>query len=317
MRKSKKDLNAYENDMVNISNKEQEILESYKEDFIEYNEKVVYDDDEFDYKEEVEETEEVVVEKPKKTSKKVKEEILIIEDEEEPSVAVEENTEEVQEKIIETEEEMTEEYSDEEEKEEYIKEKKTPNYKKIINIFFSIIVAILIMIAIDVISVGRYNRGPYFAIQTKEYSDGGTKEYLGLGYKVIDYNQTNGRQDKAIGSYSLKYNTEAYEVKDLDLAIEFTADEEYAYKKYYKQYLRIESKLVSMDFEKNTITFGYIDEGGKYTLKMTCNMASEKEELVNIDVEEKVYVTGTVTSYQFETDKTPGKLILSDCFASK
>lgn len=290
MRKSKKDLNAYENDMVNISNKEQEILESYKEDFIEYNEKVVYDDDEFDYKEEVEETEEV---------------------------AVEENTEEVQEKIIETEEEMTEEYSDEAEKEEYIKEKKTPNYKKIINICFSIILAILIMIAIDVISVGRYNRGPYFAIQTKEYSDGGTKEYLGLGYKVIDYNQTDGRQDKAIGSYSLKYNTEAYEVKDLDLAIEFTADEEYAYKKYYKQYLKIESKLESMDFDKNTITFGYIDEGGKYTLKMTCNMASEKEKLVNIDVEEKVYVTGTITSYQFETDKTPGKLILSDCFASK
>ena len=72
-----------------------------------------------------------------------------------------------------------------------------------------------------------------------------------------------------------------------------------------------------MDFDNNSITFGYIDEGGKYTLKMACNMASETEELVNIDVEEKVYVRGTVTSYEFETDKTSGKLILSDCFATK
>ena len=38
MRKTKKDLNAYENDMINISNKEKEILESYNEDYIEYNE---------------------------------------------------------------------------------------------------------------------------------------------------------------------------------------------------------------------------------------------------------------------------------------
>ena len=43
MRKKKKDLNAYEDEMINISNKEQEILESYNEDFIEYNEKVNYD----------------------------------------------------------------------------------------------------------------------------------------------------------------------------------------------------------------------------------------------------------------------------------
>ena len=70
MRKNKKDLNAYENDMVNISNKEQEILESYNEDFIEYDEKVNYDDEEFDYKEEVIEEEKVVVEKQRKSPSK-------------------------------------------------------------------------------------------------------------------------------------------------------------------------------------------------------------------------------------------------------
>ena len=324
MRKSKKDLNAYENDMINISNKEQEILESYNEDFIEYDEKVNYDDEEFDYKEEVVEEEKVVVEKPKKTSKKVKEEVIIIEDEEEPTI------EETKEVALETVEEAAEadeaeeeidvetSYEENEESEEVeVKTKKTPNYKKIINICFAIIMAILIMIAVDVISVGRYNRGPYFAIQTKEYDDGGTKEYVGFGYKVIEYNQIGGRQGKEIGPFSLQYNTEAIETKDLDLAIEFTADEEAAYKKYYKQYLKVESKLQSMDFDNNTIVFGYIDEGGKYTLKMTCKMASETEELVNIDVDQKVVVTGTVTNYEFKTDKSSGELELSGCFATK
>ena len=308
MRKTKKDLNAYENDMINISNKEKEILESYNEDYIEYNEKVNYDDEEFDYKDEVEEVEEII--EPKKSAKEVKEEVVVIEDEEEP--IVEEKT-----KVVLETSEDEEETTYEEPEEVEVKEKKTPNYKKIINICFAIIMAILIMVAIDVISVGRYNRGPYFAVQTKEYDDGGTKEYVGLGYKVIDYNQMNGRQDKVIGSFSLEYNTDVLEVKDIDLAIEFTANEEKAYRNYYKNFVRIESKLKSMDFDNNTIVFGYVDEGGKYSLEMTCNMASEKEELVNIDVDQEVYVTGTITNYKFKTDKTTGKLILSDCFATK
>ena len=320
MRKNKKDLNAYQNDMVNISNKEQEILESYNEDFIEYDEKVNYDDEEFDYKEEVVEEEKVVVEKPKKSSKKVKEEVIIIEDDEEPTIEEKEEVVlETADEIEETQEEIEEtSYDDKEETEEVeVKVKKTPNYKKIINVCFSIIMAILIMVAIDVISVGRYNRGPYFAIQTKEYDDGGTKEYVGFGYKVIEYSQIEGRQGKVIGPLSLQYNTEAIETKDLDLAIEFTADEEAAYKKYYKQYLIVESKLQSMDFDNNSIVFGYIDEGGKYTLKMTCKMASETEELANIDVEQKVVVTGTVTNYEFKTAKSTGELELSGCFARK
>ena len=36
-----------------------------------------------------------------------------------------------------------------------------------------------------------------------------------------------------------------------------------------------------------------------------------------INIQEKVYVIGTVSNYQFETSKKPGKLILSDCFASR
>ena len=177
--------------------------------------------------------------------------------------------------------------------------------------------AILIMITIDVISVARYNKGPYFTIPVKEYKDGGTKEYIGFGYKVIDYNQIQGRRDKEIGFLNLKYNIEPIDMKDIDLAIEFTDNEEEAYKTYYKKFIRIESTLEYIDLENNGIIIGYNDEGGKYTFKISCTMASDKEELVNINVQEKVYVIGTVTDYQFETSEKPGKLILSNCFASR
>ena len=60
-----------------------------------------------------------------------------------------------------------------------------------------------------------------------------------------------------------------------------------------------------MDFDNNTIVFGYIDEGGKYTLKMTCKMASETEELVNIDVsiEDESYKAHP-KAYKYAMDKT-------------
>ena len=126
MRKNKKDLNAYENDMINISNKEQEILESYKEDFIEYNEKVNYDDEEFDYKEVVEEkvTKQEEVKKPVIETKQ--EDVVIIEED------VEETSEVTEEEKIEETTEATEEL--EENNEEVVVENKDRNYKKIIKL---------------------------------------------------------------------------------------------------------------------------------------------------------------------------------------
>ena len=278
MRKKKKDLEAYENEMINISNKEKEILESYNEEFVEYNEKVNYEDEEFDYKEEV-----------------IKEEIT----------KETENVEEIK-------------YVNEKEENIETKEpKKKSKYSALINLVFTIVISILAMIAIDVVSVARYNSGPFFAIPIKEYDDGGTKEYLGFGYRVIDYNQIQGRRDKEIGTLGLKYNIEPINLQDIDLAIEFVDNEGETYKKYYKKFVRIESTLQSMDLEKNTIKLGYKDEGGKYTLDIICEMASEKEELVNIDVDQQVYVIGTVKKYEFKTKDSTGKLILNDCFASK
>ncbi|OCA90475.1 hypothetical protein A8F94_00870 [Bacillus sp. FJAT-27225] len=50
--------------------------------------------------------------------------------------------------------------------------------------------------AVD-LNLAKVNKPPLFVITTAMYKDGGTKEYKGLGYKVIDYNELDGegRQD--------------------------------------------------------------------------------------------------------------------------
>ena len=72
------------------------------------------------------------------------------------------------------------------------KDKKPVNiWKRIINIVFALLLIIIVMITVDYVRVTKYEYTPLFAIKTKELKDGGTKEYTGLGYKVIDYNQVN------------------------------------------------------------------------------------------------------------------------------
>ena len=41
---------------------------------------------------------------------------------------------------------------------------------------------------------------PIFCVNIKTYRDGGTKEYIGIGYKVIKYNN-NQRKDFQIGTF--------------------------------------------------------------------------------------------------------------------
>ena len=89
-------------------------------------------------------------------------------------------------------------------------EEKTPSSKnktmKIFNIIFYVLIILMLMITIDIISVARYNKGPYFAIKTATLKDGGTKVYYGIGYKVIKYHQSQGRRDTELGSWSMPYN---------------------------------------------------------------------------------------------------------------
>ena len=64
-----------------------------------------------------------------------------------------------------------------------------------------IIVIVLILVWISVVAIDYYRatqrQDPLFTYKTEFQLDGGTKTFMGLGYNIIFYNQTevNGRMD--------------------------------------------------------------------------------------------------------------------------
>lgn len=206
-------------------------------------------------------------------------------------------------------------YSEEEFEEDQNSRRKYKRYKKIINIVFAIILVVLVMITIDVISVSRYNVGPFFAIKTQTIKDGGTKVYYGLGYKVIKYNQEQGRRDREIGSWNLKYNIEPVDIQDIDLALEFENNYQETNKKYYKKFVRLTSTVKEINKEENTLVLEYLDEDSKYTLDIVCNMAEKKSNLEIFNVGDKASVIGTIRTFKIKTAKESNKVYISDCFA--
>ena len=279
--KKKNNKKSYKEDFMDMSAKEEEIIESYIDD--DYN----IDDDE---------------------------EIIYEEDYEEPETYVEEDNSEPE--IISSEElEDTSEYREFED-EDY-KRPSGFNVIKIINIAFVVIVAILIMVATDVICVARYDVGPFFAIPLKEYKDGGTKAFYGLGYKVFKYKQIQGRRDRQIGTWGLKYDANPITKKDIDLSIEFKDDEYKTYEKYYRKFMRIKSTLLSVDEKKNKIVIGYNDEGNKYTLKIKCDIVEDQKNLKDFKVGEEITIIGTLYDFEIAKNKKPNTLYMKNCFAEQ
>lgn len=60
--------------------------------------------------------------------------------------------------------------------------------KRKINYFLIVMLMFVLFFSVDY-SRAQNNKPPLFAINTEIYKDGGTKEYQGIGYKVLDYNE--------------------------------------------------------------------------------------------------------------------------------
>ena len=76
---------------------------------------------------------------------------------------------------------------------------------KVLLIILGVIIILgLIFFAVDYSRVQRQET-PIFCINYATANDGGTNEYLGLGYKVIDFNRVNGYDEMKIGSWLMKY----------------------------------------------------------------------------------------------------------------
>ena len=314
------------------NNNTEEVINEEKEEKTEKD----FDEDEY--------ADEEFTSKKKGFFKKKKQEYeIIVDEDEEDTPVVEENKEEkkeipVDEPTLRIEPIRTvtkEEYTDiskkrqeEKEKEEQEKPKKQKKPKKekkpfklnirmVVNAIFLLILVLIIITVVDIVSVSKYNQGPYFAINTKTYKDGGTKVYYGIGYKVIKYNQLQGRKDMEIGTWSLKYNVEPVTISDIDLAIEFNNNEKETFDKYYKKFVRINSKLKKTNEDKKTITIGYDDEDGKYTMDIVCTMAQDEFDYKALEEGKDTTIIGTITNLKEKTSKTPTTLKVADCFAEQ
>ena len=202
--------------------------------------------------------------------------------------------------------------------EEYEFTKKKKNHSTLIlNIVFIVVLLLITLVSIDIVMVQKYQKGPYFAIKVKEYKDGGTKEYLGLGYKVIKYNQKQGRRDTVIGTWGLKYNTSTYDLDVLDLAIEFNEDATKALKKYDSKFIRVSGVLTNVSVNENKITISYNDEDGKYTYDVVCSMASNKDKLNDFITSIRITAIGTVSDFLYGSPENNPTLYLNDCFAEQ
>ncbi len=82
--------------------------------------------------------------------------------------------------------------------------------KKIGIVIILIIIGVLLLgmlfFAVDSYRI-KNDKPPIFAVKYKVFKDGGTTMYIGLGYKIIDYNVIDGNDKTYIGSYFMNYDT--------------------------------------------------------------------------------------------------------------
>ncbi len=194
------------------------------------------------------------------------------------------------------------------------KERKPINVRKIINIAFTVILVALAVVLIDFICIFEFHIGPFFAVRTNVYNDGGTKVYYGIGYKVIKYHQTNGKQGTKVGFWTMPYSTAVTPVELLDLAIAYRNDPVKTYKKYYDQYLELTGNVQLVDNQKKTITVRYTDPDGKYTLDVVANLYDQDIDLSVYGVGTEVTFVGSVSGFQDKTDTMPNQILMRDCF---
>ena len=144
----------------------------------------------------------------------------------------------------------------EEEKLEGISIEEEKKIKKISTIVMIAIIVIGLLITLDILLVSKAHVGPFLAIRTKVYDDGGTKEYYGLGYKVIKYNQKIGRRDTIIGSWSIKYDTTPTNYTLEDLAFSIINDNN----NHIDEFIRLTGTIKKVDKSNKTLTLTYEDD---------------------------------------------------------
>ena len=184
----------------------------------------------------------------------------------------------------------------EEQKQKGIPVEEEKKIRKISTIIMIVIIVIGVLVTTDIILVSKKNIGPFLAINTKTYNDGGTKEYYGLGYKVIKYNQKVGRRDTVIGSWSIKYDITPINYTITDLAYSIINDNN----THIGEFIRLTGTISSKNNKNNTITLKFTDnEEGKYNLTVKASLLSNNIKDLNKD--DDVTLIGIIKSYNNKT----------------
>lgn len=184
----------------------------------------------------------------------------------------------------------------EEKKQEGISVEQEKKIKMISTIVMIIILVIGFLVTTDILLVSKKDIGPFLAINTKTYNDGGTKEYYGLGYKVIKYNQKVGRRDTVIGSWTIKYNTnpETYTIRELAYSIINDNNN------HVGEFIRLTGIISSKNTKNNTVTLKFTDDiEGKYDLTVKAELLSKNIKELNKNA--PISLIGIITDYDNKT----------------
>ena len=169
--------------------------------------------------------------------------------------------------------------------------------KKKFTIIMIVALVLGTLIFIDILVANYTNAGPFLAVKVKTHNDGGTKEYYGLGYKVIKYRVKDGRNTTVVGSWTLKYDPTTKATTVEELGISFRNNTKEALKDSYKQFFIVTGKIDSIDKTNKKVVLIYEDkDGGNYTTKAEFYLKNISK-LKNYSKGDTITISGTFTKY--------------------
>ena len=179
---------------------------------------------------------------------------------------------------------------------------------KVIGIVLAIIVILgIVFFAIDYNRVQKQEK-PIFCIQNPAgvIKDGGTIEYFGLGYKVIDFHTLTGFDDMKIGTWLIDYNDFQEEIKEYEKRLEEEiGKEEYS---FFGKVIESTSKYIIVEPNEN--------EGiRKSADKISIGLGENNDALYEIGTNVKITYDGTIMeSYPAQINATKIELKSADNF---
>lgn len=169
--------------------------------------------------------------------------------------------------------------------------------KKRFTIIMIVALVLGTLIFIDILVANYTSVGPFLAVKVKTHNDGGTKEYYGLGYKVIKYKVKDGRNTTVVGSWTLKYDPTTKATTVEELGISFRNNTKEALKNSYKQFFIVTGKIDSIDKTNKKVVLIYEDkDGGNYTTKAEFYLKNISK-LENYSKGDTITISGTFTKY--------------------